>query len=118
MSAITNTTLPNGTIPDISYIPDREKWLKRTAKRLADDPTLLSTPLPEGFPQKLESPLVWEGKDYKDDSQWVYDLSPAELKEIDEAVHHFHGTLTCYFVTAMIMLIFIRIACPFRPYIS
>ena len=83
-----------GQPPDINYTPDHEKWLKRTAKRLADDPTLSSTPLPEGFPQKLEGPLVWEGKDWKSESQWVYDLSPAELKEIDDAVHHFNGKLT------------------------
>lgn len=80
--------------PDISYKPDREKWSKRTAQRLAEDPTLLSTPLPSGFPQKLDSPLVWEGKDWKNESQWVYNLSAVELKEIDEAVHYFHGTLT------------------------
>ena len=80
--------------PDISYTPDREKWLKRTSKRLAENPTLLSTPLPKEFPRKLDSPLVWEGKDWKDESQWVYHLSPAELLEIDEAVHHFHGKPT------------------------
>ncbi|KAF8816216.1 taurine catabolism dioxygenase TauD [Phlegmacium glaucopus] len=77
--------------PNITYIPDREKWAKRTAQRLANDPTLLSTPLPEGFPRKLDSPLVWEGKDWTVESQWVYDLSPVELKEIDKAVCHFHG---------------------------
>jgi hypothetical protein len=77
--------------PDISYAPDREKWSTRTAQRLAEDPTLLSIPFPEGFPRKLDSPLVWEGKDWKNESQWVYNLSPAELKEIDEAVRHFHG---------------------------
>ena len=67
--------------------------LNRTAKLLADNPTLLSTPLLEGFPQKLDSPLVWEGKDSKNESQWVYHLSSAELLEIDEAVHHFNGKL-------------------------
>ena len=80
--------------PDISYTPDRERWSTRIAQRLAEDPTLPSIPLPEGFPQKLESPLVWEGKDWENESQWVYNLSPAELKEIDEAVRHFHGRLT------------------------
>jgi hypothetical protein len=83
-----------GRQPDISYAPDRERWTTRTTQRLAEDPTLLSIPLPEGFPRKLDSPLVWEGKDWKDESQWVYNLSPAELKEIDEAVRHFHGRLT------------------------
>lgn len=82
------------TQPDISYAPDRERWTTRTAQRLAEDPTLLSIQLPEGFPRKLDSALVWEGKDWKNESQWVYNLSPADLKEIDEAVRHFHGRLT------------------------
>ena len=93
---VTTTTLSienSRKQPDISYAPDREKWSTRTAQRLAKDPTLLSTPLPEGFPRKLDSPLVWEGKDWEKESQWVYNLSPAELKEIDEAVRHFHGRL-------------------------
>ena len=96
--SVTATTLPtkpdenNWRQPDISYAPDRAKWTTRTTQRLAEDPTLLSTPLPEGFPRKLDSPLVWEGKDWENESQWVYNLSPAELKEIDEAVRHFHGT--------------------------
>ncbi|KZP06149.1 hypothetical protein FIBSPDRAFT_966702 [Athelia psychrophila] len=47
--------------PDIEYQPDRAKWEARTALRLAVDPSLPSTPLPAGFPKKLESPLVWEG---------------------------------------------------------
>ena len=91
--------------PDISYIPDRKKWLNRTAKRLTDNPTLLSTPLLEGFPRKLDSPLVWEGKDWKNESQWVYHLSPAELLEIDEAVHHFHGKPTSFGFFKLFMLI-------------
>ncbi|KAF8167146.1 taurine catabolism dioxygenase TauD [Crassisporium funariophilum] len=72
--------------PDIDYIPDRNKWLKRTAQRLAKEPTLPSSPLPEGFPQKLHSPLVWEGIDWKTESQWVYELTAAHLQEIDDAV--------------------------------
>jgi hypothetical protein len=93
VTAATLSTEHTRVQPDISYAPDRERWSTRTAQRLAEDPTLLSIPLPEGFPRKLiDSPLVWEGKDWKNESQWVYNLSPAELKEIDEAVRHFHGT--------------------------
>ncbi|KAF4612412.1 hypothetical protein D9613_004592 [Agrocybe pediades] len=79
--------------PDISYHPDREKWAARTARRLAEDPSLPTEPLPHGFPRKLESALVWEGKDWKNEAQWVFSLSPEHLKEIDAAVKHFHGTL-------------------------
>lgn len=79
--------------PDIEYPPNEAKWKARTARRLAEDPSLPSTPLPEGFPKKLESPLVWQGSDWKDEKEWVYELSTVQLKEIDDALKHFRGTL-------------------------
>ncbi|KAF8875077.1 taurine catabolism dioxygenase TauD [Gymnopilus junonius] len=87
----TQTSKWSWTQPDVSYHPDREKWEQRTAKRLAEDPSLTSTPLPEGFPKKAESPLVWEGKDWKNEAQWVFTLSEEHLKEIAVAVKHYHG---------------------------
>ncbi|KAG6809387.1 hypothetical protein H0H92_000456 [Tricholoma furcatifolium] len=77
--------------PDIEYRPDYAKWQARTARRLREDPTLPNTPLPDGFPKRLDSPLVWEGKEWQDESQWVYELSDIELKEIDDAVRYFHS---------------------------
>lgn len=77
--------------PNIHYHPDRREWEARTARRLANNPSLPTTALPDGFPKVLTSPLVWEGKDWKDEKQWVYELNASELKEIDEAVKHFHG---------------------------
>ncbi|KAG6807234.1 hypothetical protein H0H92_008282 [Tricholoma furcatifolium] len=78
------------TPPDIKYHPDYEKWQARTTRRLREDPTLPNTRLPDGFPKTLDSPLVWEGKE-QDESQWVYELSDVELKEIDDAVRYFHS---------------------------
>ena len=78
--------------PDIHYHPDRQKWEARTARRLANNPSLPTAALPDGFPRGLNSPLVWEGRDWKDEQQWVYELNAFELKEIDDAVKHFHGT--------------------------
>lgn len=80
--------------PDIAYHPDRGKWHDRTARRLAEDPSLLGTTLPGGFPLQLDSPLVWEGKDWQDEKQWVYELNSQQLKEIDDAVQHFNGKST------------------------
>ncbi|KAJ3506628.1 hypothetical protein NLJ89_g6764 [Agrocybe chaxingu] len=77
--------------PDIQYQPDEAKWRARTARRLAEDPALPKTSLTEGFPKKLESPLVWEGKDWTNPSQWEYKLSAEQLREIDDAVKHFKG---------------------------
>ena len=77
--------------PDISYHPDREKWQKRTAQRLSEEPNLTSVPLPKGFPNKVDSPLVWEGKDWKNEAQCVFTLTREHLQEIDDAVKHFRG---------------------------
>jgi len=77
--------------PDISYHPDEAKFRARTARRLAEDPTLPQRPLPEGFPPSVEGPNVWEGKDWTDESQWVYNLTDEHLAEIDRALAHFES---------------------------
>ncbi|KAK2462467.1 hypothetical protein APHAL10511_005437 [Amanita phalloides] len=88
----TNSALrPAPQQPDIEYRFDEDKYKARTARRLAEDPELLNSPLPEGFPQQVESSLVWEGKDFKDEKEWVYELNAEQLKEIDDAVKHFHS---------------------------
>ncbi|KAJ7778639.1 hypothetical protein DFH07DRAFT_901329 [Mycena maculata] len=77
--------------PDISYHPDEAKFRARTARRLAEDPTLPQRPLPAGFPPSTEGPIVWEGKDWTDESQWVYNLTDEHLQEIDRALVHFES---------------------------
>ncbi|KDQ08466.1 hypothetical protein BOTBODRAFT_165901 [Botryobasidium botryosum FD-172 SS1] len=77
--------------PDISYHPDEKKFKERTARRLAEDPSLPQAPLPAGFPAKVGGPIVWEGKEWRDEKQWVYQLNPTELEEIDRALSHFKG---------------------------
>ena len=84
-------TIPAATQPDIEYHPDETKFRARTARRLAEDPSLPSTALPTGYPQKVEGPIVWEGKDWQSEDQWVYNLTPSELREIDDALVHFKG---------------------------
>ena len=76
---------------DIDYHPDHVKYLARTARRLQSDPSLPKSPLPAGFPTQVEGPIVWEGADWKEEKQWVYELSQVELKEIDDAIKHFQG---------------------------
>ena len=86
---------PAAIQPDISYEPDFDKYQSRTKRRLQDEDTL--KPLPDGFPRKLESDLVWEGKDFplpgSGNEPWVYNLSADELKEIDLALDYFKSTL-------------------------
>lgn len=99
MSSITTTTetlavlptTPTSTQPDISYHPNEAQYHARTGRRLAADPSLPFLPLPPGFPARVEGPIVWEGKDWTSEGQWVYRLSKAELWEIDDAVAHFKG---------------------------
>lgn len=91
------TTITNGRKtyswiqPDITYHPDRQQWQHRTERRLAEDPSLPLASLPDGFPKKLSSPLVWEGKDWQNEEQWVYNVTSTHLEEINAAVKHFHG---------------------------
>ena len=83
--------LKSSAQPDIDYHPDEAKWKARTARRLAEDPSLPSTPLPSGFPAHLESPLVWKGSDWKEEKEWVYELSSDHLQELDNALQHFQS---------------------------
>lgn len=82
-------TIPAATQPDIEYHPDERKFCARTVRRLTEDPSLPSTALPTGYPQKVKGPIVWEGKDWQNEDQWVYNLTPSELQEIDDALVHF-----------------------------
>ncbi|GMF80405.1 unnamed protein product [Aspergillus oryzae] len=75
--------------PDIQYHPDYEKYTARKARRQATEQ--LSKTLPDGFPQKLDSPLVWEGKDVEKRDDWIYRLNDAHREEIDAALKSFQG---------------------------
>lgn len=77
--------------PDIEYHPDLAKYKARTVRRLEQNPDLLKVTLPPGFPAKVEGPIVWEGKDWTSEDQWVYKLNDDELREIDEAMKHFES---------------------------
>jgi hypothetical protein len=87
MSAVQTITVP--TQPDIQYHPEYEKYKERTHRRKETE-TLQST-LPENFPEKLISPLVWEGKDVEKRDDWVYQLSDDQLDELDAALKSFKG---------------------------
>lgn len=84
--AIDIPTGPPGQ-PDITYAPDYAKYKARTERRLATDQ--LPTTLPDGFPNKLESNLVWDSTDIASRYDWTYVLSPSDLAEIDSALQHF-----------------------------
>ena len=81
------------TQPDIQYHPDPVKYKALTARRLDQNPELLKMSLLSGFPTKVEGPIVWEGKDWVNEDQWVYKLNEEEIQEIEDAVAHFESRM-------------------------
>ncbi|KAF9741551.1 hypothetical protein PMIN06_011208 [Paraphaeosphaeria minitans] len=84
--AIDIPTGPPGQ-PDISYAPDYAKYKARTERRLATEK--LPSTLPSGFPEKLESDLVWDNTDIASRYDWTYILSSSDIAELDSALQHF-----------------------------
>lgn len=83
--------LKNDSQPDLTYLPDLKNYKERTSRRLAEEQ--LENFLPEGFPEQLEGSKLWKGSDYEGkESEWVYQLTPEELEEVDHAVHDFEAT--------------------------
>ncbi|THC95330.1 hypothetical protein EYZ11_005190 [Aspergillus tanneri] len=75
------------TQPDIQYHPDYAKYTARAQRR--QETENLPTTLPPGFPDKLSSPLVWEGKDIEKRDDWIYKLNDEQRQEIDAALQSF-----------------------------
>ncbi|CAH0051838.1 unnamed protein product [Clonostachys solani] len=88
MSATLVETLPGPPgQPDIAYTPNPETYKIRIHRRQQSED--LSKTLPEGFPQRLDSPLVWDGATVSDTYKWWYELNEAELEEIHQALEAF-----------------------------
>lgn len=79
------------TQPDISYAPDLDKYKARTRRRLNSE--TLPKSLPAGCPKKLNSKLVWEGRDLEDAFEWVLQLTSSDLEEVESALRHFKSML-------------------------
>lgn len=90
--ATTATLQPTGPPgqPDIGYVPDFSKYQARSQKRTATE--TLQTGLPEGFPHRLDSDLVWDNTDITGRYNCVYELSGREVEEIECALKHFKCT--------------------------
>ena len=73
--------------PDIDYAPNFDKYTARTRRRAETEN--LQKSLPSGFPQHLESKLVWDGTDIASKYNWIYELSSEEVEEIEVALTHF-----------------------------
>lgn len=73
--------------PDIDYAPSLDKYLARVKRRTENEN--LNSSLPDGFPSRLNSPLVWDGADITSKYNWTYELGGEELEEIEAALKHF-----------------------------
>lgn len=73
--------------PDISYAPDYDNYLSRIKRRQESEK--LENTLPDGFPTKLESNLVWDGRNLAKTYDWNYVLTESDIAEIDAALRHF-----------------------------
>ncbi len=87
----TGPGLPSGPPgqPDIEYTPNHAKYLERAKRRRETEH--LGKSLPTGFPQELQSKLVWDGNDLVEAYDWTYHLSEEDLDEIEYALRHFKG---------------------------
>jgi hypothetical protein len=74
--------------PDIAYTPDYAKYQARTRLRLQTEP-LKQKRLPTGLPQILHSDFVWEGQGLADKYNWTYELTAAQVEELEDALRHF-----------------------------
>jgi hypothetical protein len=92
-AATVAVALPPGPLgqPDISYAPDPVKFAARTRRR--HETEQLEKSLPAGFPKKLVSDLVWEGRDIVGKYDWTYELTTEEVEEIEAGLSHFQGVL-------------------------
>ncbi|KXH40623.1 TfdA family Taurine catabolism dioxygenase TauD [Colletotrichum salicis] len=73
--------------PDIGYAPNHDSFVART--KLRQELETLEKSLPVGFPQKLESKLVWDGNTLAEHYDWNYILTDADKKEVDDALGYF-----------------------------
>ncbi|KAJ5559924.1 hypothetical protein N7513_002323 [Penicillium frequentans] len=73
--------------PLLQYRPDRSQYEERG--RLRKETEDLPSTLPPGFPARLESPLVWDGKEMQKRTDWIYELNDTQLAEIDSALKNF-----------------------------
>lgn len=73
--------------PNIAYTPDWETYQLRVKR--SQERGRSAQELPDGFPQKLQSSLAWDGATVSEHYQWSYELNETDLAEIQNALEHF-----------------------------
>ncbi|KAK4033687.1 bfedabf7-3ea8-4d81-ab25-88f44eff35b9 [Parachaetomium inaequale] len=73
---------------NIGYEVDEAAFRRRAAARLAAGG--LATTVPEGWPTRVEGPLVWSGDDFDgEEEDYVYHLTDQDRAEIADALEYF-----------------------------
>ena len=86
-TTVTTVTPPVTAAPDITYVPDYDKWQAGATRRVAAGG--LPHKVPNGFPEQLTGKMVWEGRTLAETYDWAYTLSSVQLAEIEQSVAHF-----------------------------
>lgn len=84
---------------DIGWVPNADKFAQRTADRknkaspeVVADEQQQQQQLPNGWPAKVQHPLVWKGADLEP-RDYVYRLSERDVSEINSALSAYKGEL-------------------------
>lgn len=84
-------TISQGTSADIEWMPNYEKYMKRTQAR--SELAGLATRVPKDWPQFLDSPLAWTSDSFPKQEEIVFSLTENQKEEIYSAVRHFKSNL-------------------------
>ncbi|KAJ3116550.1 hypothetical protein HK100_001036, partial [Physocladia obscura] len=72
--------------PTFSYIPNRHDWVERQFKNA---PLHRGEKLPEGFPEAIDSPSVWDGFDIQNNPEkWLHYLTDEQNAALKAALIH------------------------------
>ncbi|KAH8694634.1 hypothetical protein BGZ61DRAFT_33097 [Ilyonectria robusta] len=82
-------TINQGSSADIDWMPNYEKYMKRTQAR--SELTGLATRVPKDWPQFLDSPLAWTSDSFPKQEEIVFSLTENQKEEIYSAVRHFQS---------------------------
>ncbi|KAH6971664.1 hypothetical protein BKA56DRAFT_594770 [Ilyonectria sp. MPI-CAGE-AT-0026] len=82
-------TINQGSSADIDWMPNYEKYMKRTQAR--SELTGLATRVPKDWPQFLDSPLAWTSDSFPKQEEIVFSLTDNQKEEIYSAVRNFQS---------------------------
>ena len=78
--------------PEIGYLPDEQNFQERAARLAAQGDLSADSSRPAGFPERMEGPRVWSGKDLGDEDSYAVHLTPSDIEEVEAALESFKGT--------------------------